>query len=385
MTDLWTAVKDLPIAIDSASFEALLPSGPTELEDFSTTHLRLRGRGEEGIGEQVGMSDAQASLRASDFPLTGEWPTLADFLAHLDAIEMWPEPPEYELQRNWRRWTFESAALDLALRQSATSLPEVLGRTPGPVTFVNSFGLGDPPEIDKVARRRAMHPTVGFKLDVAPSWTQAIMDRIAAVEGVATIDFKGQYGLEVEDEAALLAMYERTLATFTEVIFEDPHDLPAVLELLTPLSDRVSYDAPITSVESIGATPVPVRIVNVKPCRVGRLEELSRLYAHCESTGIRMYNGGMANAALAAARRSCWRRSSSRRAQRHRAVGLQPGDAAAGSAAESARPRSGPRLSPPVTRVAVRSPGGVLVVRGPRFEFVRRLPFAGQEGGVSHP
>jgi hypothetical protein len=66
-----------------------------------------------------------------------------------------------------------------------------------------------------------------------------------------------------------------------------------VLELLAPVSDRVSYDAPITSVESIGATPIQVGIVNVKPCRVGRLEELGRLYAHCESAGIQMYNGGM--------------------------------------------------------------------------------------------
>ena len=199
MTDLWTALKDLPIAIESASFEVLRPSGPVDFEDFSTTLLRLGGRGEEGVGEQVGMAATQTGLRESDFPLTGEWPTLAGFLAHLDTIDMWPEPPEYELERNWRRWTFESAALDLALRQAGTSLPEVLGRTPRPLTFVNSFGLGDPPDIDKVARRRAMHPTVGFKLDVAPSWTQEIMDRVAAVEGVATIDFKGQYGLEVED------------------------------------------------------------------------------------------------------------------------------------------------------------------------------------------
>ena len=42
-----------------------------------------------------------------------------------------------------------SPALDLALRQSKTSLSEVLGRTPQPVTFVNSFGLGDPPELQK--------------------------------------------------------------------------------------------------------------------------------------------------------------------------------------------------------------------------------------------
>jgi hypothetical protein len=152
MIDLWSAVKDLPIAIESYSFEALVPSGPTGMEDFSTTQLRLRGRGEEGVGEQVGMAEAQESLRASDFPLTGEWATLAGFLADVEAIDMWREPPEYELQRNWRLWTFESAALDLALRQSATSLPEVLGREPQPVRFVNSFGLGDPPETDTKKR-----------------------------------------------------------------------------------------------------------------------------------------------------------------------------------------------------------------------------------------
>jgi hypothetical protein len=187
MTDLWTAVKDLPITIESSSVEVLLPGGPTDREDFSTTHLRLRGRGEEGIGEQIGMPEDQEILRAADLSLAGEWGTLADFLSHLDTIDMWPEPPEHELQLNWRRWTFESAALDLALRQSATSLPEVLGRTPRPLTFVTSFGLGDPPDIDKVAKRRAAYPTVGFKLDVAPSWTQEIMDRVAAVDGVATI------------------------------------------------------------------------------------------------------------------------------------------------------------------------------------------------------
>lgn len=294
MPDLWTAVKDMPITIESASFEALVPNGPVEREDLSTTQLQLRGRGEEGIGEQVGMPADQESLRASEHPLTGEWPTLADFLAHLDTIDMWPEPPEWELARNWRRWTFESAALDLALRQAGTNLPEVLGRVARPVTFVNSFGLGDPPDGDKVATRRALHPTVGFKLDVAPSWTQEIMDRIAAVEGVAVIDFKGQYDLEVEDEAALLAMYERVVATFgSDVLLEDPHDHPAVLELLASVAGRVTYDAPITSVASIGETAISAQTVNVKPCRVGRLDELSRLYAHCESAGIRMYNGGM--------------------------------------------------------------------------------------------
>ena len=57
--------------------------------------------------------------------------------------------------------------------------------------------------------------------------------------------------------------------------------------------DYFAATAPITSVESIGTTAIKARIVNVKPCRVGRLEELSRVYAHCESADIQMYNGGM--------------------------------------------------------------------------------------------
>lgn len=295
MPDLWSAVKDLPVTIESSACEPLLPAGPTGIEDASTTQLRLHGRGEEGLGEQVGTPTTQAGLRALDLPLAGTWPTLAAFLAHLDTLELWPAgPPEYELERHWRRWTFESAALDLALRQAGTTLPEALGRAPRPVTFVNSFGLGDPPDAARVASRRAANPTVGFKLDVEPSWTQAIMDEIAAVPGVTVIDFKGRYDLDVPDEAALLAMYERAIATFTDVWFEDPHDdRPAVVDLLGPVRDRVSYDAPIVGVASLQETALTPSIVNVKPCRVGRLEELSRLYAHCEDRGIRMYNGGM--------------------------------------------------------------------------------------------
>ena len=45
MTDLWTAVKDLPVAIESIALEALVPSGPVAMEDFSTTQVRLRCRG----------------------------------------------------------------------------------------------------------------------------------------------------------------------------------------------------------------------------------------------------------------------------------------------------------------------------------------------------
>jgi hypothetical protein len=41
------------------------------------------------------------------------------------------------MARPLRNWAFESAALDLALRQAGLGLPEALGRSPAPVRFVN--------------------------------------------------------------------------------------------------------------------------------------------------------------------------------------------------------------------------------------------------------
>ena len=41
-----------------------------------------------------------------------------------------------------RRWGFESAALDLALRQNGLSLAEALGRELAPLSYVVSLGLG---------------------------------------------------------------------------------------------------------------------------------------------------------------------------------------------------------------------------------------------------
>ena len=49
-----------------------------------------------------------------------------------------------------------------------------------PITFVNSFGFGDPPSLDVFRRRVEMYPSVGFKLDAAPNWTPELIREIAA-------------------------------------------------------------------------------------------------------------------------------------------------------------------------------------------------------------
>jgi L-alanine-DL-glutamate epimerase-like enolase superfamily enzyme len=295
MTDsLWPRLADLPLVIESYELEGLtsvMAGGVVRL----TIQIRLQGAGQDGLGEDISPfpddPDALGNAPAS-LPLAGEW-TLETFCDHLAALDQWPSPPAWEPARLYRNWAFEAAALDLALRQAGLPLHDVLGREPRPLTFVNSLGLGDPPSTDTIHRRLARFPEVHFKLDAEAAWSLAVCEDLAATGAVDVVDFKGQYGLEVEDPAALATMYGHVVATFPDALLEDPHDRPEIAALIAPHAGRVSYDAPIHSVDDLAATPISPRTVNVKPCRTGGLRALLALYAHCEAEGIQMYGGGM--------------------------------------------------------------------------------------------
>ena len=203
------------------------------------------------------------------------------------------------MARRWRNWGYESAALDLALAQAARPLHEVLGREPRPVSYVNSFGMGDPDVVPKVLRRLERYPRLRFKLDVHEEWTDGTVAALARTGAVQAVDFKGRYMLEVKDPDALPALYERVLAGLPEALVEDPHDLPEVTALLESHADRVSYDAPIHTVADLDAQPVPARTFNIKPSRVGRLSDLFALYAACEERSFALYGGGMGELGVA--------------------------------------------------------------------------------------
>jgi L-alanine-DL-glutamate epimerase-like enolase superfamily enzyme len=285
---LWSRVADLPLTIAEYRWESVAPPGEPEHGRYI---LHVSDGTLEGLGEEVGgtMMDEDGAFLAlaPSLPLAGSW-TLASFSDHVAGLDLWPEPPEWDMARRLRRWAFESAALDLALAQSGRSLAEALGRAPAPVRFVNSLGLGDPPSLATIARRLERYPDLRFKLDAEPSWSASLIAEVAATGAVDVIDFKGRYGMEVADEAALVAMYHEVVARFPDAILEDPHDLPEVTELLEPHAARVAFDAPIATAADITTT-----IVNVKPSRIGSVRALLDIYDHCEQTGVRMYGGGM--------------------------------------------------------------------------------------------
>jgi hypothetical protein len=213
---LWPRIAGLEFAVERVAYGRLDP-GPGFGEAHSSRLVRLQGAGREGLGEDITLFLAED---VPELPLAGEW-TLGTFCAHLHTLELWLEPPaEYgDMMRRFRTWAFESAALDLALQQAGQPLHAVLGRTPRAVTFVNSLGLGEPPDANGVLRRLERYPGLRFKLDAAP-WTPEIVDALVGTGAVHTLDFKGQYGLAVEDDAALTRMYERLLEAFPDALVE---------------------------------------------------------------------------------------------------------------------------------------------------------------------
>src|SRR4051794_30552098 len=296
---LWPRLAGLPLVIEACEYDRLHAVLAHEFERI-TTHVRLAGEGTDGLGEDVSVYREDGTALHEARPvlgLEGEW-TLAGFCDHLATLELWPEPPEWEVALLFRNWAFESAALDLALRQAGRPLHDVLGLEPQPVRFVNSLGLGKEPSIEPVQRRLARPPRVRFKLDAEATWSPELVDEVAATGAVDTIDFKGHYGFEVEDPEALAALYDHVLAAFPDAYLEDPHDLPEIAQRLADHLDRVSYDSPIRSAENIGATPLAARVVNVKPSRIGSLRALLEVYARCARERRPMYGGGMGELAV---------------------------------------------------------------------------------------
>lgn len=291
-------ISELSIQVDSYALEPLSFSPGPEFERLTTviqiSHDGLTGNGEdvtyEGL-DAIALADAGSYL-----DLSGPR-TIGEFCELMDTTDLFPVKPEREVSRNYRRWAFESAAVDLACKQADTDLAAVLGRELSPLTFVASMGLGSADDRTKsdvglLEAKLDRYPTLKFKLDPALDWDQELIDQLVATKAVNTLDLKGQYKGTPVDIETDPQLYQRLVDAFPDAWFEDPDLTDETREVLGPVMDRVTWDAPIHSVADIEALEYKPKVINIKPSRMGGLESLLNAYDYCEAEGITAYGGG---------------------------------------------------------------------------------------------
>ena len=288
---LYARVARLPVAVESVALERLsvdFASGFTR----ATTVVRLAGAGEEGVGEDVVYDSAQHDAPPVA-PVVGEWASFDELSQTLDRAPLFAEAPSQAAYSDYRRWAWESAALDLALRQAGLSLGDALGREQRPLRFVVSLRLPDPPSADPVRSWLAVDPGLRFKLDPTPDWTSELTAELAALGVVDVVDLKGAYRGTVVDNPADATLYRRVAETFPHALIEDPDlDDPGAAAVLDPHRERITWDAPIHGVEDIERLPFAPRVLNIKPSRFGAVRRLLDTLDFCAERGIGTYGGG---------------------------------------------------------------------------------------------
>jgi L-alanine-DL-glutamate epimerase-like enolase superfamily enzyme len=294
---LYDRLAELPIEIESYE----LTGHDREFGEFTrpSTVVHLRGGGEEGVGEDVVYTVLDHIAHRDAGPvhdLSGP-STLGEACELIGSLDLFTgAPPAYEASTHYRRWAYESAALDLALRQNGLPLHEAVGRDPKPVRFVCSTRLGGFGEnaerstTEPLRRRLAKYPGLEFKLDPENDWDRDLVSEIRELAPVRVLDLKGLYRGTPVDVETDPELYRAVAEAFPEAYLEDPDLNDETRPVLEPHADRITWDALLHSladVEEHGR-----KAINSKPSRFGALRELLAVYEHCERQGIAIYGGG---------------------------------------------------------------------------------------------
>jgi hypothetical protein len=272
---LWDAVAGLTVRVDHYNLErreSATPSGWTRV----TTTVIAEGYGATGQGEDVTYDAATHDGVPDELMLAGTW-SFEDLSHRLDDFE--------ELTEGYRRWAFESAVLDLALRQNERGFGEALGREERPVRFVVST-RADPQRWLDVA------PRLEFKLDAETDWDRELLRRLRALDRVRVVDLKAYYRGTSVDLAPDPELYRAVAEELPDVVIEDAWLDDGLRDALAGAEDRLSFDAPIHSLGDLDGLPLEPRWLNIKPSRFGTVRGLLETIEACEARGIVMYGGG---------------------------------------------------------------------------------------------
>jgi hypothetical protein len=279
-------IAPLAVLVEDVAYERTSQTVSSGFERVSTA-IVMRGGGHEGRGEDICYTPADHDL----FPvpetlgLAGTH-TIATLSAQLGDSTLFTGEPGMHAAYDYRRWAFESAVLDLALRQAGATLGEVVGREPAPVRFVVSTRLD-------VRDWLAVAPALEFKVDPIPGeWDEAHMTVLAGTGRVRVCDLKAHYvGTPVDTVPD--AHFHRLIADhFPDAVIEDASIAPDVLQALDGALGRLSFDAPIHSLADVDALPMRVRHLNIKPSRFGSLSRLFECIDASLERGVELYGGG---------------------------------------------------------------------------------------------
>ena len=288
----YDSIADLPVRIDDVSLTRRERDTSSGFERV-TTEIALSGGGETGRGEDVTYdAEDHEAFDAAALDVTGEF-TVDSFSSVVGDTDLFPaRDPERPASRHYRRWAVESAALDLALKQAGESLGSALGRTYDPVNFVASTRLGDPPTADRVRALLDAVPDLAFKLDPTSDWDAGLVDELADIATVRVLDLKGKYEGTTVDQSPDSDLYRLVADGFPEAVIEDPAITDETRPIVDDVADRVSWDYPITGVDSVESLPFEPNWLNIKPSRFGSVESLFDTLDYAGERGIRLYGGG---------------------------------------------------------------------------------------------
>jgi L-alanine-DL-glutamate epimerase-like enolase superfamily enzyme len=279
---IWDKLRGLDLNVEEVTTERKSVEVSTQFTRVTTTVV-LAGEGEQGRGEDVTYT-AEDHDWFPELDPSGRM-TLGELSSQLDGLRLFEAEPKMGASADYRRWAFESAALDLALRQNDLSLGAALEREYSPVRFVvstrgDAFGW-----LEHI-------PGLELKLDPENDWDRPFMERLAATGRVRVLDFKAYYTGTPVDVVPDPVLYRTAVELFRDAVLEDASLDGECGEVLQGQEARMSFDAPIHSVADVRALPVDPGWLNIKPSRFGTVARLLECIEHCAAGGIQMYGGG---------------------------------------------------------------------------------------------
>ena len=242
--------------------------------------VRALADGAEGWAECAAMNEPRYSP---------EWVDGAHALlrAHAGSIESVVGNP-------MAKAALRDALLDLDLRAAGTSLAAHVGAVRTEVDAGVAVGTADSvAELLDTVARRVDEGYRRVKLKIAPGWdvepVRAVRERFPDLP--LQVDANGAY--RVDDAAHLVALDDLDLLLVEQPLPDD--DLLGHATLAQVLRTPICLDEAITSVRAAkqAITLGACSVVNLKPGRVGGVEEARRIHDVCVDAAVAVWVGGM--------------------------------------------------------------------------------------------